>query len=126
MYQTVGHNAIDLYAQAMNLPLYRETIQGSSISQGKVYTELEEDEVEDLYRLLKKIKVLFKIQVSYYFVVWYNTNFCKVIFNRNEKLPNSSTSNLLWDYGFQIQNPLSIATVSFFFVDNYCLKDKQS
>lgn len=56
MYQTVGHNAIDLYAQAMNLPLYRETIQGSSISQGKVYTELEEDEVEDLYRLLKKIK----------------------------------------------------------------------
>lgn len=69
MYQTVGHNAIDLYAQAMNLPLYRETIQGLSISQGKVYTELEEDEVEDLYRLLKKIKVLFKIQVSYYFVV---------------------------------------------------------
>lgn len=56
MYQTVGHIAIDLYAQAMNLPLYRETIQGSSISQGKVYTELEEDEVEDLYRLLKKIK----------------------------------------------------------------------
>ena len=61
MYQTVGHNAIDLYAQAMNLPLYRETIQGSSISQGNVYTELEEDEVEDLYRLLKKIKVLSKI-----------------------------------------------------------------
>lgn len=65
MYQTVGHNAINLYAQAMNLPLYREAIQGSSISQGKVYTELEEDEVEDLYRLLKKIKVLLKIHISY-------------------------------------------------------------
>ena len=70
MYQTVGHNAIDLYAQAMNLPLYRETIQGSSISQGKVYTKSEEDEVEDLYRLLEKIKVLFKIQVSYLYNLW--------------------------------------------------------
>ena len=58
MYQTVGHNAIDLYAQAMDLPLYRGMIQGSSVSQGKVYTETQQDEVEDLYKLLKKIKVL--------------------------------------------------------------------
>lgn len=57
MYQTVGHNAIDLYAQAMELPLYRGTIQGSSVSQGKVYIKSEGDEVEDLYKLLKKIKV---------------------------------------------------------------------
>ena len=57
MYQTVGHNAIDLYAQAMELPLYRGTIQGSSVCQGKVYTKSEGDEVEDLYKLLKKIKV---------------------------------------------------------------------
>lgn len=56
MYQTVGHNAIDLYAQAMDLPLYRGMIQGSSVSQGKVYTETQQDEVEDLYKLLKKIK----------------------------------------------------------------------
>ena len=57
MYQTVGHNAIDLYAQAMDLPLYRGMIKGSAVSQGKVYTESQEDEVEDLYKLLKKIKV---------------------------------------------------------------------
>ena len=58
MYQTVGHNAIDLYAQAMDLPLYRGIIQGSSVDQGKVYKENEQDEVEDLYKLLKNIKVL--------------------------------------------------------------------
>ena len=57
MYQTVGHNAIDLYAEAMDLPLYRGTIQGSSVDQGKVYTENQGDEVEDLYKLLKNIKV---------------------------------------------------------------------
>lgn len=56
MYQTVGHNAIDLYAEAMDLPLYRGTIQGSSVDQGKVYTENQGDEVEDLYKLLKNIK----------------------------------------------------------------------
>ena len=57
MYQTVGHNAIDLYAQAMDLPLYRGIIQGSAVDQGKVYTENQQDEVEDLYKLLKNIKV---------------------------------------------------------------------
>lgn len=30
MFQTVGHHGIDLYAEAMGLPLYRHTIQGSS------------------------------------------------------------------------------------------------
>lgn len=58
MYQTVGHNAIDLYAQAMDLPLYQGIIQGSSVDQGKVYKENEQDEVEDLYKLLKNIRVL--------------------------------------------------------------------
>lgn len=57
MYQTVGHNAIDLYAQAMDLPLYRGMIKGSSVNQGKVYKESTQDEVEDLYELLKNIKV---------------------------------------------------------------------
>ena len=57
MYQTVGHNAVDLYAQAMDLPLYRGLIHGSSVAQGKVYTETDQDEVEDLYKLLKRIKV---------------------------------------------------------------------
>ena len=29
MFQTVGHQAIDLYAEAMNLPLFRGDIKGS-------------------------------------------------------------------------------------------------
>lgn len=57
MYQTVGHHAIDLYAEAMELPLYRHTIEGSSSLVGMDYSPTPGDEVEDLYTLLKKIKV---------------------------------------------------------------------
>ncbi|XP_074547356.1 diphthine--ammonia ligase [Halichoeres trimaculatus] len=56
MYQTVGHQAIDLYAEAMDLPLYRRTIQGSSLDTGRNYSQTEGDEVEDLYELLKLVK----------------------------------------------------------------------
>ncbi|XP_068802448.1 diphthine--ammonia ligase isoform X7 [Struthio camelus] len=56
MYQTVGHHAIDLYADAMDLPLYRCFIKGTSVNTGRVYTTCEEDEVEDLYCLLKLVK----------------------------------------------------------------------
>ena len=57
MYQTVGHHAIDLYAEAMGLPLYRGCIEGTSMEQGRDYEPTEGDEVEDLYTLLQKIKV---------------------------------------------------------------------
>lgn len=57
MYQTVGHQAIDLYAEAMDLPLYRRTIKGSSLNTGKNYTKTDGDEVEDLYELLHLVKV---------------------------------------------------------------------
>lgn len=57
MYQTVGHQAIDLYAEAMDLPLYRRTIQGSSLDTSKNYTKTNGDEVEDLYELLHLVKV---------------------------------------------------------------------
>ncbi|XP_054054774.1 diphthine--ammonia ligase isoform X1 [Rissa tridactyla] len=56
MYQTVGHHAIDLYADALDLPLYRGFIKGTSVNTGKVYTTCQEDEVEDLYHLLKLVK----------------------------------------------------------------------
>ncbi|XP_060118097.1 diphthine--ammonia ligase isoform X2 [Heteronotia binoei] len=56
MYQTVGHHAIELYAEAMGLPLYRRTIKGTSVDTGKTYTRHEGDEVEDLYHLLKLVK----------------------------------------------------------------------
>uniref|UniRef100_A0A0F7ZE83 Diphthine--ammonia ligase n=1 Tax=Crotalus adamanteus TaxID=8729 RepID=A0A0F7ZE83_CROAD len=56
MYQTVGHHAIELYAEAMGLPLYRHTIKGTSVNTGNIYTKREGDEVEDLYQLLKLVK----------------------------------------------------------------------
>ena len=57
MYQTVGHDAISLYSEATGLPLYQEVIQGSSLQQGSDYTfNCNEDEVEDLYRLLARVK----------------------------------------------------------------------
>ncbi|XP_061223654.1 diphthine--ammonia ligase isoform X2 [Neopsephotus bourkii] len=56
MYQTVGHHAIDLYAEALDLPLYRGFIKGTSINTGRVYTACQEDEVEDLYHLMKLVK----------------------------------------------------------------------
>ena len=63
MYQTVGHHAIELYAEAMGLPLYRRVIEGSSIEQGSDYTLTLTDEVEDLYKLLCDIKVSTFLQI---------------------------------------------------------------
>ncbi|XP_068107897.1 diphthine--ammonia ligase [Hyperolius riggenbachi] len=56
MYQTVGYHALDLYAEAMGLPLYRATLSGTSLNTGRGYTPQEGDEVEDLHSLLKMIK----------------------------------------------------------------------
>jgi diphthine-ammonia ligase len=56
MYQTVGHDAVHLQAECMNLPLYREYITGQSIDQGLNYTTTPNDETEDLFRLLEKVK----------------------------------------------------------------------
>ena len=57
MYQTVGHQAIELYAEAMKLPLYRRTIKGTALGTDKDYLPQENDEVEDLFQLLAEIKV---------------------------------------------------------------------
>ena len=57
MYQTVGHDALSLYSDAIGLALYRRTIKGSSYSVGADYQPDAKDEVEDLYLLLEDIKV---------------------------------------------------------------------
>ena len=55
-FQTVGHQAIELYAEAMGLPLFRRTIEGSSVKTEKDYEITHGDEVEDMYELLKIAK----------------------------------------------------------------------
>lgn len=58
MYQSVGHNVLDLYASAMDLPLFRTVIKGKALNQNFDYIPTDGDEVEDLYSLLVKIKVV--------------------------------------------------------------------
>ena len=57
MYQTVGHQGIEMLAEAMELPLYRKTTSGLTTQRDKNYEPTEDDEVEDLYALLKLVKV---------------------------------------------------------------------
>lgn len=58
MYQSVGHEIIDLFAEAMELPLYRAEITGNAQTTNKEYDHpVEGDEVEDLYKLLVQVKV---------------------------------------------------------------------
>ena len=59
MYQTVGHEGISLYAEAMQLPLFQDITQCKTTSHNSLnYQPVdEEDEVEDLHRLLKRVKV---------------------------------------------------------------------
>ncbi len=65
MYQTVGQDAIEFVAQALDVPLYRKVISGSAVDLSSEYGArdatknggLEGDETEDLYSLLSTVKV---------------------------------------------------------------------
>lgn len=56
MYQTVGHMGIEKLSEAMQLPLYRMETKGKSTQTGKSYVPTDDDEVEDLFNLLKTTK----------------------------------------------------------------------
>ncbi|KAF7721509.1 hypothetical protein EC973_004535 [Apophysomyces ossiformis] len=55
MYQTVGHDAIQFYAECMDLPLYRREIHGQPVHQEYDYVATTGDETEDLYFLLQEV-----------------------------------------------------------------------
>jgi diphthine-ammonia ligase len=64
MYQTVGQDAIEFVARALEVPLYRRVIQGDAIEQNAEYGSRSAggagvlgDETEDLYALLEDVKV---------------------------------------------------------------------
>lgn len=57
MYQSVAHEGVALMGRAMGIPLYRLETKGTAHSINKDYIPTENDEVEDLYRLLQKIQV---------------------------------------------------------------------
>lgn len=60
MYQTVGVEVTPLVAEAMELPLYRRQLTGTSVNQELYYEKSGDaaanDEVEDLYELLVQVK----------------------------------------------------------------------
>ena len=65
MYQTVGQDAIQFVAQALDVPLYRRTISGKAVEMGSEYGSrqvegnhgLMGDETEDMFELLSTVKV---------------------------------------------------------------------
>jgi hypothetical protein len=65
MYQTVGQDAIDHVARALDVPLYRRVIRGSPVEQRAEYgsrdgaapSSVVGDETEDLYELLRIVIV---------------------------------------------------------------------
>lgn len=56
MFQTVGHDVIDFYSQCVDVPLFRQPITGTSSNVALEYLQTDDDEIEDLYLLLKKVK----------------------------------------------------------------------
>ncbi|EEY58293.1 uncharacterized protein PITG_00939 [Phytophthora infestans T30-4] len=60
MFQSVGHQTVGLIAESMELPLVSETITGTAVATDINYHESASgDEVEDLFRLLQKVKQQF-------------------------------------------------------------------
>lgn len=67
MYQTVGHQAIELVAQALDKPLYRAVITGKPTVTDLNYESSQnknEDEVEQLFQLLHDIRHKHKIDFN--------------------------------------------------------------
>ena len=66
LYQTVGQDAIESVARALDVPLYRRVISGTALAQDSEYggRDVNErggvtgDETEDLYALLADVKVM--------------------------------------------------------------------
>uniref|UniRef100_A0A0M3I1U6 Diphthine--ammonia ligase n=1 Tax=Ascaris lumbricoides TaxID=6252 RepID=A0A0M3I1U6_ASCLU len=57
MYQSVAYKGVELYSQACGLPLYRREIRGRPVNISAHYEPTDDDEVEDLYALIRDVKV---------------------------------------------------------------------
>ena len=97
MYQSVGSEICSSIAECLNVPIIIKEIKGTPINKDLEYKETEEDEVEDLYNLIKEAKEKFPLINS----VSTGAILSKYQYNRVEnickrlKLENLS---LLWNY----------------------------
>lgn len=57
MFQSAGAAAIEALAECLGVPLLRAPLRGASGCQGLHYAVTEGDEVEDLYDLIRHVKV---------------------------------------------------------------------
>ncbi|KFD63685.1 hypothetical protein M514_06601 [Trichuris suis] len=62
MFQTVGHEAVPFISCAMSLPILRRTICGHSVVCDMQYSPNEQDEVEDLFSLMKEAKEQYQVE----------------------------------------------------------------
>jgi diphthine-ammonia ligase len=62
MYQTVGSEMASAIAECIGLPLIIKTLKGKPVNLNLEYVETEEDEVEDLFPLLKEAKEKYNIE----------------------------------------------------------------
>jgi diphthine-ammonia ligase len=73
MYQTVGQDAIEFVARALEVPLYRKVISGIAVEQGSEYGGrqagntggVQGDETEDLLALLTAVKVTYAVKFNF-------------------------------------------------------------
>ena len=59
MYQTVGSELCSSIAECLNVPYITKEIKGTTINKELNYTETKNDEVEDLFELIKEAKEKF-------------------------------------------------------------------
>ncbi|CBN78880.1 conserved unknown protein [Ectocarpus siliculosus] len=59
MYQSAAHTAIEAQAECFGKPLIRRELAGRAVNQALQYSLTEDDEVEDLFLLLKEVKERF-------------------------------------------------------------------
>jgi hypothetical protein len=69
LYQTVGQDAIEFVARALDVPLYRRVIGGTALVQESEYGGVDGDETEDLYALLAHVKVMQTLSMHPFFPV---------------------------------------------------------
>lgn len=77
LYQTVGQDAIEFIARALDVPLYRRVISGTALVQESEYGGrdarerggVDGDETEDLYALLAHVKVMQTLSMHAFFPV---------------------------------------------------------
>lgn len=118
MYQTVGQDAVHLVAEALDVVLYRRTIEGNALEQGAEYGKRDNsasgvtgDETEDLYALLSQVKVR-ALQTHSVWTIWLRTRK-----SRNITLAFKAS---LWVPFFQIIKECELNMCACILITEYC------